>query len=78
MENFELIEMMNETNPNLISDDAMLVISASHSTVDSSYAHLLEKIQRSNEVNSSLPFYLLRKAKSLLIQNSKSIRLEVD
>jgi len=31
MENFELIEMMNETNPNLLSDDAVLVISASHS-----------------------------------------------
>lgn len=65
--------MMNETNPNIISDDAMLVISASHTSVESTYAHLLEKIQRSSDVNSSLPFYLLRKAKSLLMQNSKSI-----
>ena len=70
--------MMNETNPNLISDDAMLVISASHSSVESSYAHLLEKIQRSSEANRNFPFYLLRKARSLLIQNSKCIAEEVD
>ena len=46
MENFELIEMMNETSPNMISDDALLVISASHSSVESSYAHVLERIQK--------------------------------
>lgn len=44
MENFELIEMMNETSPNAISDHAILIISASHSSVEHSYAHLLEKI----------------------------------
>lgn len=32
---------MNETNPNIISDDAMLVISASHTSVESTYAHLI-------------------------------------
>lgn len=41
MENYELIEMINETSPNAISDDAILVISASHSEVEHTYAHLL-------------------------------------
>lgn len=33
--------MMNETNPNEISEEAVLVISASHSGIDNTYAHYL-------------------------------------
>ena len=70
--------MMNETTPNEISDDAVLVISASYSSVDNTYAHFLEKVQKSNEDSMRLPFYLLRKAKSILLQNSNEIKGQVD
>lgn len=78
MENFELIEMMNETIPNDISEDAILVVSASHSAVDNTYAHFLEKVQKSNGDTHRLPFYLLRKAKSILLQNYNEIKSQAD
>ena len=69
---------MNETTPNELSEDAVLVISASHSGVENSYAHLLEKIQKSNEGSAQLPFYLLRKARSIFMQNPQAIQAQAD
>lgn len=68
---------MNETNPNTISHDAMLVLSASSGLVEGSYAHLLENIEKSN-LEKPLPFYILRRSKSVLLNTNREIKNVVE
>ena len=67
---------MNETNPNTITNDAVLVISASNQLTNGEYVSLIQYIDKSNKENP-LPFYIVRRKKNILFHTTKQIRGEV-
>lgn len=41
MNNFELIEIVNQTVPQVFTSESVLIISSSQTSVEGTYAHLL-------------------------------------
>lgn len=64
---------MNETNPNIIANDAILFISASNQLLNGEYLNLIEYIHNSNRENP-LPFFIMRRKKNLLFHTNKQIK----